>query len=412
MNERLDIYKLKDPYMAELQRMNSAKISQRNKELIKGYHQFKFAEGKARNKRISKIGMELRLICEYLQKDLDKLSIKDIEQFLSYINQRKDISEATKSDYISILKAFFGWFEDEDCRQNSKDENERTEAIKFYKYINRKVKANRKTKSLDYSGIITDEDCRHLIKNCSNNILEEALISMLHETGFRAGEILNIRIKDIEIQENLGIVLVDGKTGQRRVPFSQSLPYILHWLEKHPDRENKDAFLWVSMHNGSYNKPIHWIGLKKMLKRTFKRAGLKKKANPHWFRHSRATINAPKYSEQVLCGMMGWQQGSKMIRTYVHLGAKQIEDAFKQNNGLMQKEKEIKSPNTNCVCGNINNLGSRYCWKCGKALSVGVILEDQEKVKTETNKTIQFLMEIMKDPELMKRFEEFKQTTK
>jgi len=53
---------------------------------------------------------------------------------------------------------------------------------------------------------------------------------------------------------------------------------------------------------------------------------------------------------------------------------------------------------------------SKICYKCGKALSIGILLRGSRKITTETDKRIQYLMDMMKDPELLKVFEEFKKT--
>ena len=58
----------------------------------------------------------------------------------------------------------------------------------------------------------------------------------------------------------------------------------------------------------------------------------------------------------------------------------------------------------------MNNKNERYCFRCFKPLSVEIVVQDKELVNSEINKTIQFFMEVTKNPELMKKFEEFKKT--
>lgn len=396
-----------DYYTREINILEKWEGSEKNKELIKQHHKYLFAKGTG-TQRVGKISWQLRTICEYIKKDLDKLTYQDIENLVAYINTQTKYADATKGDYRRMIKSFYKWFQDEDKRLNSEIKTEREEATKFYKYIEKNVKRAYKIKHIDYSNVITDDDCRRLI-DATNLIMEKAVISVLHETGCRIGEFLGIRIKDIAIKENYAMIKVDGKTGERRVPIIQSLPFLLRYLEEHLDKNNSNSLLWISKNTRFYKRPLHYIGIKRILEKTYLKTGLKKKCNPHWFRHSRATILGTEYTEQVMCKLFGWVPGSKQVQTYVHLGAKQVEDAFKISNGLAQPIKQ-ETKIIICVCGTSNEPQAKYCYKCGKALSIGTFVEDQEKVKIETDKTIQLLMEIMKDPELLKKFEEFKKT--
>jgi site-specific recombinase XerD len=417
---RTNIYLTKtDYYVRELKILETWKGSDRNKELIKQHHNFLFAKGTG-TQRVGKISWQLRNICEHIQKDLDKLNSQDIENLVAYINTQTDYADATKGDYRRMVKSFYKWYEDEDERLYSKDlkskdetvreraENLREEAIKFYKYIRKNVSRAYKIKQIDYSNVITDEDCRKLV-DTTPLMMEKAIISVLHESGCRIGEFLGMRIKDIEIKENYAMIKVDGKTGERRIPIIQSLPFLLRYLDEHLDKNNSNSLVWISKNSRFYKRPLHYIGIKRILEKAYIKAELKKKCNPHWFRHSRATILGTEYTEQVMCKIFGWMIGSKQVKTYVHLGAKQVEDAFKISNGLAQPTKQ-EAKIVICVCGTSNEPQAKYCYKCGKALSIGILIEDQEKIKVETDKRIQYLIDMMKNPELLRRFEEFKKT--
>ncbi|MFH1400537.1 MAG: tyrosine-type recombinase/integrase [Nanoarchaeota archaeon] len=381
------------------------KGSERNKELIRAFQQHLFAKG-SKQYRVGKLTQNLRLIVDFVQKDLDKLTKTDAEAFLSKVNQRKGWSPHTRHDYTRNFKQFLLWFEDEDPRFNKGDEGGRQEARKLYQYI-KKIRGGHPRTTLDYATIITDEDCRLLLNKGCRDDLERALIAVLHETGARAGELLGMRLRDIEHKNKHALIRVDGKTGERRIPILQSIPYLERWLTNHPAKDNPNALLWISTHNGHRGEPLRHIGLLKLLKRAMKRSGINKKCNPHWFRHSRATIYAPKYGEQVLCKVMGWVGGSAMVRTYVHLGAQQVEDAFLKNNGLAEPEKPEQQVQF-CVCGSVNEPGRRYCGKCGNALSVGIMLDDEQKKTEAIDEAFELLHNIMQNPDLRAKFEAFK----
>jgi len=181
----------------------------------------------------------------------------------------------------------------------------------------------------------------------------------------------------------------------------------LRFLDEHLDKNNPDALLWISKNPRFYKRPLHYIGIKRILQKNFQRIGLNKKCNCHWMRHSRATILVSEgFQEEIIRNIMGWSPGSDMIKTYVHIGAKQVENAFININGLSKNE-ERQPKMKSCVCGIVNNANDRYCFRCGKPLSIAVFVDDNKKVEIETNKTIQFLMEVLKDPTLKEKFEVF-----
>ncbi len=63
----------------------------------------------------------------------------------------------------------------------------------------------------------------------------------------RPHEILNLKIKDVVYRQvgnkQYAEVLVNGKTGTRHLPLIDSLPYVKEWLDEHPQRSNKNAYL-------------------------------------------------------------------------------------------------------------------------------------------------------------------------
>jgi len=71
----------------------------------------------------------------------------------------------------------------------------------------------------------------------------------------RPHEILNLKVKDIvfKITED-GIQyaearITQGKTGPRSVPLIDSIPYLKEWLEEHPNGNNNDSYIFISLGN-------------------------------------------------------------------------------------------------------------------------------------------------------------------
>jgi len=405
--ERLEIYSNRAKcFELELKRIEEANISHRNKELITQFHNYMFSKN-CGPLRVVKLSSQLRRICPKLQKNLDKLNRLDLTGLISLYKQDISLSDATKSDYKRVLKQFFKWFKEEDPRVDSKNDNIRYEANKFYKFIETEVSTGYKLKQADPNTIISDDDCMQLLEFGCRTVREKAFVSLLHESGCRIGEFLNIKIGDIEVKESHAEIRVNGKTGMRIIFIAKSIPHLLRHLDVHPYKENKQSYLWLSEAQHNRYEPIKHRGSQKLIDKCFERAKLEKKHNLHWFRHSRSTILAPKLTESMLCKYMGWSIGSRQVRTYSHLSVKQLEDVMLTLNGIKSKEDEIDKP-VKCICGTLINQKERYCYKCFKPLKVETVIQDQEIVNSEINKTVQFMMEMTKNPELLKKFSEFK----
>ncbi|NJD52503.1 MAG: hypothetical protein FIB07_06490 [Candidatus Methanoperedens sp.] len=66
-----------------------------------------------------------------------------------------------------------------------------------------------------------------------------------NESGARISELGNLKIKHVKFDQYGAVLMVDGKTGMRRVRIIFSSPYLATWLVNHPFRDNPEAFVWV-----------------------------------------------------------------------------------------------------------------------------------------------------------------------
>jgi len=421
--QKLEIYPGREKYCQQSEeKLRKSDISQKNKELIEQYNLFNISTGKRGDLRRAKLVLELRKIAEWIKelglKDLDELDKNDAVKLVAHINGRK-LKVRTKTDYRKVLKQFYAWFKEEDPRHYSEDRIVQESLRRFYHFIEKEVSADFKVTQANPETIITDDDCQKVLEKGCYMPKELAFISLLHETGCRAGEFLNLKISDLKLRQNvLEIHVPDGKTGRRVIFANRAIPYVLRYLDSHPLKGNKNAYLWVSESSRHSKQPLLHIGGQRLIDRCFRRAGVNKKHNWHWFRHSRATILAPKMTEAILCKYMGWILGSRQVKTYCHLCNDQLEDVFLEINGIETKKQESEKP-IKCICGTLNSPRERYCYKCYKPLSVEIAIQDSTQevqemklLTSEAIKTMQFFMEMAKDPEMMKKFEEFKRSLK
>ena len=214
-----------------------------------------------------------------------------------------------------------------------------------------------------------------------------------------------MKIKHIQFDKYGALAMLNGKTGMRRIRLIASVPSLSAWLNIHPFKDDKDAWLWVGLSPVNKGDKLSYNGLKNLIKDLSKKANIKKKIYPYIFRHSRATELAKHLTEAQLCQFMGWVQGSKQAATYVHLSQRDTDEAILEMYGLLDKEEKdgeklmaIKCPR----CGQYNSPGARFCYYCGMALDVKAAMEADEKEKQLGIGIAQLL----EDPELAREITE------
>ena len=292
--------------------------------------------------------------------------------------ERSDKSNWTKHDYKIAVKKFYAWL-------NGGKETDLTEWIK--------TTISKKETRLPEE-LLTEDEVLKLI-GAAKSPRDKALIALMWDVGARIGEIANIKIKNLTFDEYGMSVLLNGKTGPRRVRAVWSIQYIMNWLEMHPDKTNNNAMLWVS----SENKHISYQAVRKQLIRITNRTGIQKKITPHLFRHSRATFLARHLTEAEMNIYFGWVQGSDMSATYVHLSGRDVDKSILKAHGITVEEDTKKPRVQQCPrCKAVNGPEALFCFKCGAALDLKTAMSIESE-KSELSAEI--MKAILQDPGVM-----------
>lgn len=396
--EKRDIYRRGDSLgktQADLEA--DERVSPEERRVIKDFATFLLASSSGKL-RAAKLTQQLHKICASLERPLGKVTRQDLETLLATFRLNEGWSPATVADYGRCLRQFFRWYRGRDERLE--DPERKGEAEKMYDYLATSVRASYRREKIAHSTIITEEDLRGVLERGCVTAKQKAFIAVLHEGGFRAGEILNMRVRDVEVIGERVRVEVDGKTGKRRPPLLFSASYLLAWLDLHPFRADPEAYIWVSEARNRYLQPLEHNGAQQLVTRAFLRAGVKKRCNLHFFRHSRATINGKFMTESMLCEYLGWEQGSRMPRIYVHADMAQVEDVLCVQRGITRPETAREELMRCAVCRAVNQPRATYCARCGRPLT-SEALHTREGLMTSAFDKMRQLME---DPALMAEF--------
>ncbi len=232
----------------------------------------------------------------------EKMGAEEIKQFLNYLAVEKHASSSTQNQalqgilylYKNVLRKDVGWVED--------------------------IKRVARVKHLPV--VFSRNEAAAIIGKLDGTI--KTIVSLLYGTGMRLGEVLSLRVKDVDIEMNQ-IIVRDGKGEKDRITLLPSklipilrdhiskvrnlhekdlkegvgktkLPYALD--KKYPNAGREFGWQYVFPAKGFvYDKEnkikfryhIHESVIQKELKIAMKSAGIDKQGSPHTFRHSFAT---------------------------------------------------------------------------------------------------------------------------
>ena len=371
----------------QLKMLEKGSMTPQNKACIKQFYSDCALEGLSKP-RLTKNIEVLRFLGENLKKDFDQATIDDLKALVRIIDD-KDYAAWTKVTYKVVLKRFYKWL---------KGNNEEYPAeIKWLKV----ARGTADNQMLSQNDLISEEEVQKVIEAASNP-RDKAFLATLAESGCRIGELGNLCINNIALDKNGAVLTVTGKTGSRRIRIIQSVPHLATWLNCHPLRTNPDAPVWVNL--CLPHKHMGYAGFCRIVRETFELAGIKKRCNPHLFRHSRASTMANHLTEFQMNHYFGWEQGSNMPSTYVHLSGKDLDGAILKMNGLDPDAPIAFKPRKCLLCAAINAPDSAYCGKCGTRHDLKpqeqqnlIVIEDKRQSNPQ-----EMLNLLIKDPAVQK----------
>jgi integrase len=318
----LDIYNYPRRLELALQNLQEdAKISPTNRRLILAFHERLAAEGLS-TPRVVRCIQVLQKLAEELGKGFATATREDITHLIAQVENRP-ISDWTKQSYKVVLKKFYKWL------RHSKN---------YPKEVNWIRTPSRIRNSILPTDLLNEDDIKRLA-SAATTPRDRALVPVLYESGCRIGEILSLRIRNVEFDKYGAVLMVTGKTGMRRVRIIMSTPALGEWLNAHPHRGDPDSALWVGEGRGGPS-PVRYEAVRTLIQRLSERAGIRKPVNPYKFRHSRATFLAKRLSDAQMDQYLGWVPGSRMHSIYYHLAGRDVDGTLLSMYGLASNGEE------------------------------------------------------------------------
>lgn len=200
----------------------------------------------------------LKVFKAWIDKEPQNVEIEEINAFLE--SCVGSYSRSTQSQFINAIKFYF----------------EKIEARpKLY------LEIDRPRKDFKLPEVLSKTEVESLINNI-HNLKHKAIIVLLYSCGLRVGELIGLRLNDIDSKRMVVHVRLGKGAKDRQLPLCKST---LKLLRKYYRHYKPREFLF----NGQSAPQYTATSIRAVLKRTALKAGVSKNVKPHALRHSYAT---------------------------------------------------------------------------------------------------------------------------
>lgn len=288
-------------------------------ETVKGYKRdliefFSFI------KEYHKINTPLNMFNIFILKQIKK---QDILAYQVYLNYSKDNSPFTRQRKIFSIKSFFNWLYD---NYPGGDGNPAKKipiiqkVVRLPKYLN--IEQSKKIQK-----IFTIQNSKYPIRN-------NCIISLFLSTGIRVGELVNIKIKDINLDEKK--ILIYGKGKKERIVYLNKvcIKQLKEYIEYRKRKENtKELDCNSALFINKNNKRLGVDGIEDICCKAYKLMGLEdKKYTTHTLRHTAASLIYIYVKQDILLlkKFLG-HESITSTQIYTHIYNQAVKDAVDKN---------------------------------------------------------------------------------
>jgi len=206
-----------------------------------------------------------------------------------------------RDHYASRIICFYKWL-------LGLSDDERPELMKWYQYSKTSERERQKDPNIKKE-LITTEEYAKIIQKVKMDLRMSALYETLYLTGARPDEICNLKIEDvINDGGKISIIVNKSKSIPREIPLTEKPNLLLRWLENHPNKDNKQAWLFMTLDRRFKNRPIRASSVSEKFKKLIKELDVKQTLTLYSFRKTRATIMFDQgYDDKEMGLLFGWK---------------------------------------------------------------------------------------------------------
>lgn len=249
------------------------------KEFLKEYITILKLEKNLSSNSLNSYGFDLQKLIDYLELcNINDWSLVTSENLINFfdIQFKEKISSTTTARYLSSIKGFFNFL----------ISNQYIQSNPCDKILSTKL-------SRKLPDVLNIEEIEKLLASPEINsiigIRDKAILEVFYSCGLRVSELINLKLNDIMLQDEIIRVLGKGEK-QRLIPIGSSA---IEWLNRYLltsrtvlEKKGKSFnYIFLNSRGSHFSR----MGLWKLVTQYCEKISLNRRIHPHTFRHTFAT---------------------------------------------------------------------------------------------------------------------------
>ena len=257
-------------------------------------------------------------------KKIPELKRSDIEKYLEFNDK---MAEKSRAHYLTVIKNFYEFLVFEDLVEYNPCETIRQPKI-----------------SQTLPHYLTENETERLLNIDLKTVFDyrnKAMLELLYATGIRVSELVNLKLNNIDLEND--IIRVLGKGSKERISpiTTEAEKYLRIYIEHYRNqllKRNDSEYLFINNFGGKISRQ----GFFKNLKQIAKKQGIEKEISPHTLRHSYATHLLSHGADlRVIQELLGHSDIST-IQIYTHLLNDKVKKEYQEHHPRAKKIENLK----------------------------------------------------------------------
>jgi len=196
----------------------------------------------------------------YAERNPKEITEEEIRAYLIYLITQRDVSTSYQNQAINAIKLYYEQVEGRPVR-------------KYY------IQRPKKEKTLP--NVLSEQEVQAIL-NATVNLKHRSILSLIYSAGLRRGELINLKINDID-SKRMYVIIRQGKGMKDR--YSILSERVLEMLRNYFTEYKPKEWLFEGQFGGQYSE----TSIQNILKAALGKAGIKKRVTVHTLRHCFAT---------------------------------------------------------------------------------------------------------------------------
>ena len=241
------------------------------------------------------------------------IEYSDIRFYLMYLKDEKHDDNSSVSRKLSSLRGLYKYMANEGIVKTN-----------VFSLVNAPKKSKKLPRYFEYNEL--EELFMVPDTNTSLGQRDLLLLEMLYATGVRVGELVNIKVKDIDLGRRNIIILGKGNK-ERFVTYGEYCEDILkQYLSDGYILLNKTGSDYLFLNNNGGN--LTERGVRYILDELIKKTSINKKISPHMIRHSFATHLLNEGCDLLTVQKLLGHESIKATQVYTHVTTDRLKEVY------------------------------------------------------------------------------------